>query len=75
MRTMKEPNAKAMLFSLEEVEILQKASAILHEVQMAFGNDNMITSLETGECIIPVRVADARCVLEFFATYRVVEIS
>lgn len=75
MRTMKEPNAKAMLFSLEEAETLRKASAILHEVQIAFGNDNMITSLETGECVISGGIADARGVLEFFATYRVVEIS
>ena len=75
MRTMREPNAKAMLFNLEETEILLKASDILHEVQQAFGKDTMITSLETGECVIPGGIADARGVLEFFATYRVVEIS
>ena len=75
MRTMREPRAVAMMLEIEEIDILRKANAILQEVQMKLGDDNVIMSLETGECIIPGNLASARGVLSFVSTYRVVEIN
>lgn len=75
MRTMREPNAQAMLVEIEEAEALQTADQILHEVQLAFGGDNTIMSLETGEVISPGELARARAILSFVATYRVVEVN
>lgn len=75
MRTMREPRAVAMMLEGEEIDILRKANAILQEVQLKLGGDNMIMSLETGECIVPGDLANARGVLSFVSTYRVVEIN
>lgn len=75
MKTMREPRAVAMMLESEEIDILRKADAILQEVQMKLGGDNVIMSLETGECIVPGDLANARGVLGFVSTYRVVEIN
>ena len=75
MRTMREPRAVAMMLESEEIDILRKANAILQEVQLKLGGDNVIMSLETGECIVPGDLANARGVLSFVSTYRVVEIN
>lgn len=75
MRTMREPRAVAMMLEIEEFDILRKANAILQEVQTKLGDDNVIMSLETGECILPGNLASARGVLSFVSTYRVVEIN
>ena len=75
MRTMREPRAVAMMLDGEEIAVLRKADDILKEVQMKLGGDNTIMSLETGECIVPGDLANARGVLSFVSTYRVVEIN
>lgn len=75
MKTMREPRAVAMMLEAEEIDILRKANAILQEVQLKLGGDNVIMSLETGECIVPGDLANARGVLSFVSTYRVVEIN
>lgn len=75
MRTMSHPNAKAIILNPEEYEILRKASEILADVQCNFGGANTILSLETGEVIAPGELARAGGILNFIATYRMVEIS
>ena len=75
MKTMREPRAVAMMLEGEEIDILRKANEILQEVQLKLGGDNVIMSLETGECIVPGDLANARGVLSFVSTYRVVEIN
>lgn len=68
-------NVKGMMFKIEEMEILEKAELILRDVQFRLGGDNVIMSLETGECIVPGDLATARGVLNFVHTYRMVEIN
>ena len=68
-------NVKAMLVSLEEANALATASQTLLDVQMSLGGDNTIMSLETGEVIAPGELARARAILEFVATYRMVEVN
>lgn len=75
MKTKREPRAVAMMLEGEEIDILRKANEILQEVQLKLGGDNVIMSLETGECIVPGDLANARGVLSFVSTYRVVEIN
>ncbi len=75
MRTKNYTNVKAMLVDLEEVNALKTASQTLLEVMQALGGENTIMSLETGEVITPGELARARGVLEFVATYRMVEIN
>lgn len=75
MRTMREPRAIAMMLDIEEIDTLRKADAILQEVQLKLGGDNVIMSLENGECLVPGDLASARGVLSFVSTYRVVEIN
>lgn len=64
-----------MLVSLEEANALATASQTLLDVQMSLGGDNTIMSLETGEVITPGELARARAILEFVATYRMVEVN
>ena len=75
MKTMNYSNVKAMMFQAEEIAILEKAELILREVQFRLGGDNVIMSLETGECIVPGDLATARGVLDFVHNYRMVEIN
>ena len=75
MQTMNYNNVKGMMFKIEEMEILEKAELILRDVQFRLGGDNVIMSLETGECIVPGDLATARGVLDFVRTYRMVEIN
>ena len=75
MQTMNYNNVKGMMFKIEEMEILEKAELILRDVQFRLGGDNVIMSLETGECIVPGDLATARGVLNFVHTYRMVEIN
>lgn len=75
MRTMREPHAIAMMLDIEEIDTLRKAEAILQEVQLKLGGDNVIMSLENGECLVPGDLASARGVLSFVSTYRMVEIN
>ncbi len=74
MKTMTHPNAKAMLITCDESNILNEADVILGEVQNAFGGETTIMSLETGEVITPGDLARARAILSFVATYRTVEV-
>ena len=74
MRTMSEPNAKAMLVPLEEVNALKKAEEVLRDVQLNLGGETTIMSLETGEVITPGELGRARSILDFIATYRMVEV-
>lgn len=67
--------AKAMVMTLEYLAPLQKAEAILGEVQASLGGENTIMSLETGEVITPGELARARAILNFVSTYRMVEIN
>lgn len=67
--------AKAMVMTLEYLTSLQKAEAILGEVQASLGGENTIMSLETGEVITPGELARARAILNFVSTYRMVEIN
>lgn len=75
MQTMNYNNVKGMMFKIEEMEILEKAELILRDVQFRLGGDNVIMSLETGECIVPGDLATARGVLDFVHAYRMVEIN
>ena len=74
MKTMNEPNAKAMLISLEEGDALKKAEEVLRDIQLKLGGENTIMSLETGEVIAPGELGRARSILDFIATYRMVEV-
>ena len=67
--------AKAMIMTVEYLTPLQKAEAILGEVQASLGGENTIMSLETGEVITPGELARARAILNFVSTYRMVEIN
>lgn len=75
MKTRNYTNVKAMLVSLEEANALATASQTLLDVQMSLGGDNTIMSLETGEVITPGELARARAILEFVASYRMVEVN
>ena len=75
MKTMNYSNVKAMVLQPEEIAALEKAELVLREVQFRLGGDNVIMSLETGECIVPGDLATARGVLDFIHNYRMVEIN
>ena len=75
MKTMNYSNVKAMVLQPEELAALEKAELVLREVQFRLGGDNVIMSLETGECIVPGDLATARGVLDFVHNYRMVEIN
>ena len=75
MKTMNYTNVKAMLVQPHEVAALQTASQTLFDVQISLGGENVIQALETGEVITPGEIARARAVLDFVATYRMVEIN
>ena len=75
MKTMNYSNVKAMVLQPEEIAALEKAEQVLREVQFRLGGDNLVMSLETGECIVPGDLANARGALSFVATYRMVEIN
>lgn len=75
MRTMNYTNVKGIVLEIEEYKALQKAEQILRDVQFRLGGDNVIMSLENGECIVPGDLATARGVLTFVASYRMVEIN
>jgi hypothetical protein len=75
MKTMNYSNVKAMVLQPEEIAALEKAELVLREVQFRLGGDNVIMSLETGECIVPGDLATARGVLDFVHNYRMVEIN
>ena len=74
MTTMRETEARAMLISIEEAEVLHAAESILAEAQMEFGTMNTIQSLETGEIITGEEIARARAILDFIANYRMVRV-
>lgn len=74
MTTMKEPEARAMIVEMEEVQALAEAERVLSEVQMTFGIGNTIQSLETGEVITGEEIARARAILDFIAGYRTVKV-
>ena len=74
MTTMNEPTAKALIITLEEVASLSEAERVLQEVQMAFGTQSTLQSLETGEIITGEEIARARAILDFVAHYRMVKI-
>lgn len=75
MNTMNYNNVKAMVLQPEEWKALEQAEQILRDVQFRLGGDNVIMSLETGECLLPGDLATARGVLTFVRTYRMVEIN
>ena len=75
MRTMNYTNVKAIVLEPEEYKALIKAEEILRDVQFRLGGDNVIMSLETGECIVPGDLANARGVLTFVHSYRMVEVN
>lgn len=75
MKTMNYTNVKAIVLETEEYEALIKAEEILRDVQFRLGGDNVVMSLETGECIVPGDLATARGVLDFVHNYRMVEIN
>ena len=75
MKTMNYSNVKAMVLQPEEIAALEKAELVLRDVQFRLGGDNVIMSLETGECIVPGDLATARGVLDFIRNYRMVEIN
>ena len=75
MKTMNYSNVKAMMLQPEEVAALEKAELVLRDVQFKLGVDNVIMSLETGECIVPGDLATARGVLDFIHNYRMVDIN
>lgn len=75
MTTMNYNNVKAMVFQPEEIAVLEKAELILRDVQSRLGGDNVIMSLETGECIVPGDLATARGVIDFVRAYRMVEVN
>ena len=74
MTTMNEPTAKALIITLEEVASLSEAERVLQEVQMAFGTQSTLQSLETGEIITGEEIARARAILDFIANYRMVKV-
>lgn len=74
MTTMNEPTAKALIITLEEVASLSEAERVLQEVQMAFGTQSTLQSLETGEIITGEEIARARAILDFVARYRMVKV-
>ena len=74
MTTMNEPTAKALIITLEEVASLSEAERVLQEVQMAFGTQSTLQSLETGEIISGEEIARALSILDFVANYRMVKI-
>lgn len=74
MKSMKEPNARAMLIDPVEYEALTKAEEVLRDVQFAYGGETTIISLETGEAITPGELARARAILDFIANHRMVEV-
>ena len=74
MTTMNEPAAKAMIVELDEVHALTEAERVLHEVQTAFGINNTLQSLETGEIITGEEIARARAILSFVANYRMIKV-
>lgn len=75
MKTERYTNAQAIILTAEEHKALQAAEMVLRDVQFRLGGDNVIMSLETGECIVPGDLATARGVLTFVASYRMVEIN
>lgn len=75
MRTESYANVKAIILTAEEYKALEAAEMVLREVQFRLGGDNVIMSLETGECIVPGDLATARGVLDFVRNYRMVEIN
>lgn len=75
MKTMNYNNVKAIVLNPEEYQALEKAKQVLHEVQFRLGGDNIVMSLETGECIVPGDLATACGVLGFIHNYRMVEIN
>lgn len=75
MKTRNYTNVKAMLVQPNEVNALNTASQTLLDVMTTLGGENTIMSLETGEVITPGELARARSILEFIATYRMVEIN
>lgn len=75
MKTMNYSNVKAIVLETEEYEALIKAEEVLRDVQFRLGGDNLIMSLETGECIVPGDLANARGVLTFVHNYRMVEVN
>lgn len=75
MKTMSHPNAKAMMISQEEYNALKAAQEVLNDVQYAFGGENTLMSLETGEVITPGELARAMSILEFVATHRMIEVN
>ena len=75
MKTMNYNNVKGMVLTTEEIQALEKAEQVLRDVQFRLGGDNVIMSLETGECLVPGDLATARGVLSFVQTYRMVEIN
>ena len=75
MKTINYNTGKAMVFTPEEITALEKAELVLRDVQFRLGGDNVIMSLETGECIVPGDLATARGVLDFVRNYRMVEIN
>ena len=75
MKTMSYSNAKAIMLTTEEHNALEAAELVLREVQFRLGGDNIVMSLETGECIVPGDLATARGVLDFIRNYRMVEVN
>jgi hypothetical protein len=71
---MNEPTAKAMIVELDEVHALREAERVLQEVQMAFGTQSTLQSLETSEIITGEEIARARAILDFIANYRMVKV-
>ena len=74
MTTMNEPTAKALIITLEEVASLSEAERVLQEVQMTFGTQSTLQSLETGEIITGEEIARARSILDFIMGDRMVKI-
>lgn len=75
MKTMNYNNVKGMILQPEELTALEKANQILHEVWFHLGGDNIVMSLETGECIVPSDLATACGVLGFVRNCRMVEVN
>ena len=75
MKTMSHPNAKAIMISQEEFDALMAANEVLKEVQFAYGGENTLMSLETGEVICPGELARAMAILEVVATHRMIEVN
>ena len=75
MKTERCVNVQAIILTAEEYKALEAAEMVLREAQLRLGGDNVIMSLETGECIVPGDLATARGVLDFIHNYRMVEIN